>query len=236
MKKKNEEITFKDILSVFIPKVWIILLVAILFASIFAFYSSVLVEDTYTTYSVMSIRKDTEAIQYPDIGLVESFIESVSHRIQSPDFYNRVLLYVKQNYPGYDNLSLSAIKNSVRYLPLGNGVLKISVTTGNPQLSYAIAQALEVEVPGQFHSYYPNTLKIEPYSPAFIPTANSKGTFTSLLIGFFGGAFVSAIAIWLYVALDLVIKNKKKIEDNFDIPVIGVIPAIKAKVSETEAN
>ena len=235
MKKKNEEITFKDILGVFMPKVWIILLVAILLASIFAFYSSVVVDDSYTTYSVMSVRKDTEALQLADIGLAESIIDIVSYRIQAPEFFNKVLLYVKKSYQGYDNLSLATISSSIKYTPLGNGVLRISVTTDNPQLSYAIAQALEVEVPNEFHSFLPNALKVEPYSSAFIPSANSKGVFTSLLIGFFSGAFLAAIVIWIYVAFDFVIKNKKKIEDNFDIPVIGVIPAVKANVSETEA-
>ena len=114
--KKNDEITFKDILSVFIPKVWIILLVAIILASALAFYSSVVVEDSYTTYSIMNVRKDTEALQLADIGLAESIIDIVSYRIQAPEFFNKVLLYVKESYQGYDDLSLTQIKNSIKYI------------------------------------------------------------------------------------------------------------------------
>ncbi len=236
MKKNNEEITFKDILSVFIPKIWIILLVAVLCASLFAVYSSVVVDDTYSTYSIMNIRKDTEALQLTDMYLAESIIDDISYRIQSSDFLNSVLSHVNSQY-NFENLTVSQIKSSIRYTPLGNGVLKLSVTTGNPQLTFAIALALENEVPDLFYSYLPNALKVEPYSAAYFPEIpDSKGVLTKGLIGFLGGAVASAIVIWIYSAFDVVIKCKKKIEDNFDIPVIGVIPAEKNNALETEVR
>ena len=236
MKKNTEEITFKDILGIFIPKAWIILLVAVLFASLFAVYSTVLVDDTYTTYSIMNIRKDTEALQPGDMNLAEDIIDVVSYRIQSSDFLNNVLVQVNNNY-GYQGLTLSQIKSSIRYTPLGNGVLKISVTTENPQLSLAIAQALENEVPNEFYSFLPNALKVEPYSMSYLPKSpDSKGVLTNTLIGFLGVAVVSSIVIWVYSVFDVVIKNKKKIEDNFDVSVIGVIPAEKINAVKTEAR
>ena len=48
MKKKNEELTFKDIISVFIPKIWLILIVAIVFGAVMGVYSVVFKGDTYT--------------------------------------------------------------------------------------------------------------------------------------------------------------------------------------------
>ena len=234
MKNKKEEITFKDILDIFIPKIWIIALVALIVASIFAFYSIALVEDTYTSYSVMSIRKDTEALQLTDISLAEHIIQNISHRIQTREFLNKILLYVNQSYQGYESLTISQISSSIKYSSLGGGILKLSVTTDNPQLSYALAQALENEVPNEFYAYLPNALKVEPYSSAFIPSANSKGTVKNALIGFFAGAFVCAIAVWVYSVFDRTVKSKKSLEDNFDFTVLGVIPVVKATKTATE--
>ena len=97
MKKNNEEITFKDILGIFIPKIWIILLVAVVLASLFAFYTSEVVDDTYTTYSIMSIRKDTEALQPGDMSLADSIIDIVFYRIQSKEFL-RIILFLMMLY------------------------------------------------------------------------------------------------------------------------------------------
>ena len=127
MKKKNEEITFKDLLDIFIPKIWIIALVAVLLASAFAIYSSVLVEDTYTSYSILDINKDTEALQIADIGLSEIIIEKIEYRINNKDFLNKILLYINQSYQGYEGLTISQIAGSIKYTPLGNGILKLSV-------------------------------------------------------------------------------------------------------------
>ncbi|MBE6644445.1 MAG: hypothetical protein E7612_03590 [Ruminococcaceae bacterium] len=234
MINKKEEITFRDILDVFIPKIWIIVLVALLVASILAVYTTVFVEDSYTSYSVMSIRKDTEALQLTDITLAEHIIENISHRIQTREFLNKILLYVNQSYQGYEWLTISQISNSIRYSSLGGGILKLSVTTDNPQLSYAIAQALENEVPNEFYTYLPNALKVEPYSYAFIPSANSKGTVKNALIGFFAGAFVSAIAVWVYSVLDKTIKSTKSLENNFNLTILGVIPSAKASKTKAE--
>ena len=232
MINKKEEITFRDILDVFIPKIWIIVLVAILVASIFAVYSTVFVEDSYTSYSVMSIRKDTEALQLTDIALVEQIIQNMSHRIQTHEFLNKILLYVNQSYQGYEALTISQISGSIKYSSLGGGILKLSVTTDNPQLSYAIAQALENELPYEFSDIMP--LVVEPYSSAFIPSANSKGTLKNALIGFFAGAFVSAIAVWVYSVLDKTIKSTKSLENNFNLTILGVIPSAKASKTKAE--
>ena len=43
---------------------------------------------------------------------------------------------------------------------------------------------------------------------------------------------ISAAAVWVFSALDVVVRNKKKIEDYFEIPVIAVIPMKKSKEAE----
>ena len=56
MKKRNEEVTFKDILDVFIPKIWIIAIAAVVLAVVMGAYSAFFVEDTYTTKTIFGIK------------------------------------------------------------------------------------------------------------------------------------------------------------------------------------
>lgn len=231
MKKKNEEITFKDILDIFIPKIWIIVLVSLLVASAFALHSIFVVEDTYTSYSILSVRKKTEALNPSDFDLADVVIDNVKYRIGNDDFLNKILLDVKGNYANYEWLTLSHIKSSISYLPLGNGILKLSVTTGNPQLSFVIAQAVENQIPEEFDDLLPGTFEVFPYTPSFFrDVPNSKGTVKNALLGFVASAAVSVIAVWLYSIFDVTVKTKKKIEDNFDFPVLGVIPGAETEV------
>ena len=91
-------------------------------------------------------------------------------------------------------------------------------------------------IPDQIIEENPANLTPEIFDkPDEPPTANPKGTVKNAIIGFCIGGVLSAASIWIYSALDIVIRNKKKIEEYFEIPVIGVIPIDKI-ASETEAS
>ena len=49
------------------------------------------------------------------------------------------------------------------------------------------------------------------------------------VVGGVAGLVFALLGIWLFSVLDTTIRDKKKIEDNFDIPVIGVIPLQKTE-------
>jgi capsular polysaccharide biosynthesis protein len=120
---------------------------------------------------------------------------------------------------------------------LGNGMLRVSVLTSNPQLSYAISQALENYIPTEFYNYRPGVFTVITYDNAELPTSPlSNNSVRNAIIGFVAGAVISAIAVWLYSAFDTVIRDKKKIEDYFDVSVIGVIPSPCEKCVNTEVQ
>ena len=226
MKRKNEEITFKDILSIFIPKIWLIAIVSVVCAVAMYTYSAFMVDDTYTASSVMHVRKDSDTLNITDISTTESVIEVISYRVYSDDFLSVIIANVNKDYDNaYLNLTPAQIRGAIKYSPLGNGMLRLTVTTSNIQLTYAIAQALETNVPIEFVTYQ-KAFGVFIYDNAERPTApNGKNTVRNALIGFVGGAVVSAVAVWIYSMLDSVIRDKKKIEDYFDLAVIGTIPA-----------
>jgi capsular polysaccharide biosynthesis protein len=64
------------------------------------------------------------------------------------------------------------------------------------------------------------------------PRANgasvSQNLKRNLLIGIFSGAMLSVLALWLYSSFDTRIRNRRALELNFDIPVLGVIPKVSS--------
>ena len=57
MNKQREETTLKDLADIFIPKVWFIVLVAVIFAGAFGGYSMFFKQNTYTSTAIYMIGK-----------------------------------------------------------------------------------------------------------------------------------------------------------------------------------
>lgn len=238
MRRKNEEVTFKDILSIFIGKLWIIAIAAVVVSVVMFSYSAFLVKDTYTSKTDIHIRKETPSINIADVDMVTSVISTMSYKVYSEDFLYKFIGDInKGNDNKYTHLTPNFLRAAINYKSLGDGMLRLTVTTHDPELSYAISQGLETYIPIEFYDYQPNAFNVTIYDHSLKPTApNAKDTLKSAIIGFIIGGGVSALAVLVYSAFDTVIRDKKKIEDYFDIPVISVIPSnLPDKKTKTEA-
>ena len=224
MKKKNEELTFKDIISVFIPKVWLILIVAILFGAIMGVYSLVLKKDTYTASSTMFVYKDSQSITSTDMVVAENMVKVYSIVLTSDEVLNDVIASLPPEYAKY-NVNAAFLRSVMSISEQGNGVFKISITTDNPQLSFALAEGIENTAPAAIKTSIQSVLSITIFESPKLPTApNSKHIARNVAVAFLAGALFAAVIVWIINVFDVVIHDKKKLEDNFDIPVLGVIP------------
>ena len=234
MKRKNEEITFKDILSVFIPKMWIIAIASVLLAVVFALYTIFMVPDTYTATYKVNIKSNTTP-SMADIQATDSVIESKAMFIYSNRFCEQICTYLIREYGSkYNSLKPGQVKGAISYIPQGNGNLVLYVTTGNEQLTAGIAKALSTYVPDEFYNHSPIYTVTPIEDPAELIAPNSKNTSVNAVIGFCIGAIASAAAVWVYSMIDVTVRDKKKLTDSFDIPVLGVIPTTKRSATLSE--
>ena len=192
--------------------------------------------DTYTSTSILDIKKDSDSISISDVDLANSVIMKIGEKVKSDDFLITVIAKVGENYGNYPDLSPSVVLSALSYVPLDNGMLRISVTTTDRSLSLYIAQAFEILLPAEFASYSSYQLVAVAFNSAKLSNVpNDKGVLKNTLVGFVGGGVVSAVAVWLLYILDTTVRSKKKIEDNFEYPVLGYIPKVKeSKVREGE--
>ncbi|MBO7303658.1 MAG: hypothetical protein J6V09_00340 [Clostridia bacterium] len=235
MKKKNEELSFKDLISIFIPKLWIIAIVSVLCSAVLGLYSGLVKKDTYTASSLMYVYKSSASINFNDAQIAETMVDIYRYRLYSEDMLTQIVNALPAEYEG--NVDRATVRSAISFSNQKNGMFRISVTTSDPKLSFDLKQCIENIAPPEFIEIN-SQLGIEIMdSTARVPKApDSKNVPENAVIGFVAGAFISALAIWIFSAFDTTIDSKKKIEDSFDIPVLGVIPEHMVQERKEAAN
>ncbi len=235
MINKKNEITLGDIFGIFLPKLWLIIVASIVFGAAAGSYAMFLKDDTYTsTTKIHVVKSSTNSgnISSGDLSLVESALDNYVDALKSPDVANLVkddIVNGAEYKATYDSgkwgdLSASQISGYVSLSATGERLV-ISVTSPDPELSCAIAKSMASVVETENILAYPDAMiSIKVYQQATLGTKNSHKVVTTTLIGILAGAFLAAAVIFIINLKDVTIRDKKRIEDNFDIPVLGVIP------------
>lgn len=227
MAKKKKETTFKDILDIFIPKFWIILLVGVLCAGIVGVYSFFIKDRTYTASAEIYVyRSGTTDVSTSDIAAAEEMVNIYTRAIMGGKFIDRI----KDDMAdiGY-NLSASDIKSLIKIDKVADTPnFIISVTSANVDLASDLAKTvvdgISTHIDGDIITNTLSSDVFEEPKPAEKISPNARHTVRNALIAFLIGIVLAAIGVWIHSAFDIVIRSSKKIEDNFDIPILGVIP------------
>lgn len=235
MKKQNGEITIKDIVNIFLPKLWFILLVAVVCSVTLGTLTS-MKKDTYTSSCTFSMGKtpldggttSNTGINEAEIEAMRDMISSSAYILQSSTFCEGVLNELNTRYDEYDNIKVSDIQKMLSVTLLGEATFfSIKAKSSDPELSYAVAQIAFFNFNEAYNSRFSYAVRIDGLDPPSLPTApDGKNVMRNAVIGFAGGALVSALLVFLIVKFDVIIRSREKIEENFSIPILGVIPRL----------
>ena len=231
MKKHNDEFSVKELLNLFLPKIWIIAIVAVVFSLVMGVYSVFLKNETYTSSSKIMVVKTSSQISAGDIDLAAQLIDTYKILLMTDEFISYVVADMEQqvSYQEEWNVSKSYVKSSMSVSALSNDVFKVSVTTDDPAKSSVIAKSVYKMIEDMSSTIlaYPegaiSARAIE--KPSQYGVQDSKGTTKNVAIGFIGGAAVAMFGIFVYSLFDVIIRDKKRLEETFDVPVLGVIPS-----------
>ena len=237
MRKRNEDFSLKELINIFLPKLWLIVAISVVFGGVMAFYSLFVKDDTYTSTARMHVIKDTGLdFGVSDVEFASSYLETYVEVLTIPDFLVTVVAVFKENHAdyvteeeyiakGWDKLTANSIKGCISS-STKQDILTISVTTSDPNLSRGIAASIsEVFENQEFLAYPKDLVKVKALQRPVPPTSpNSRKVLLNTLIGLMVGAVVASILVFVINMYDVIIHDKKKIEDNFDIPMLGVIP------------
>ena len=231
MKKQNEEITIKEILDLFIPKIWIIVLVSVIAALLVGGYSKFFKKDTYTSYVSFIVRADTSTI--PTSGGydgVQALVADYIHLLGSDKFCEDVAVAMSSTY---GDVTASQVKAAVKMQPYGEtNFIYAYVTSTSPEFAKSCADAIKLEANKFVAGKFDYKVSMEPVDDPKLPTTiESKNVTRNAAIGFIGGAVISVIVIFLLSRFDVVVRSREALESRFDIPVLGVIPRLESDIT-----
>ena len=229
MKKQAEEFSLADFFAIFVPKIWLIVAVAIIFAVAFGGYTMLFTEDTYTSSTTLQIEKlpdDTnKSTSTTELSFVRNSLPTIKYCLATEDFLDKVIDELTDKGVT-EVVSHSSIKSMVSISVIEDTeLIRIDVTTENPDFSYDIAAVYADIVPPEVSGMYTN-VEVNVRNSPRTPDVNSRGTVRNAIIGFMGGAILAVIGVFVFSMLDVTVHDRKKIEENFDYPVLGVIPKV----------
>ncbi len=227
MRKNNEETTIKDLFGLFLPKVWIILLVAVILGGALGAYSQFLTKDKYTSSMTLYAFTDS-GNTVNDYAVAQSMIKTYYQVFISDNFVAEI-----QEYLGWDEetgigLSAEKIKRSIAVSMVDQSqIFMVNITCDTADEAYKIASAIYY-LAGDLNllsTYIPNSILVSQIQDPKKPEKpNGKNVLTNTILGFGGGAAISILIIWIAAMFDITVHDRKKLEENFDIPILGVIP------------
>lgn len=228
--KQKKERTLKDFIDILLPKLWIIVLVAVIFAAA-AFTYSYTRTTTYTSYAEFLVKPEitNETGKIYSQQIAENKMRNYEAMVNGYRFRENVVLRVNSDPLCNINITERQFKSMFKFsISEKNPTFSFSITHKDPNTAFNIAKVVqkcileEIETIDNEGSDEMIKTISAPRSPVGAP--NSKNSARNSIIAFLAGAIASAAVILVIAVSDVTIRDKKKLEDNFNIPVLGVIP------------
>lgn len=239
MRKQNEEITIKGLVDIFLPKLWLVLLVGIVFAVAVGGYSKFLKKDTYTSYVSFIVVADTTSI--PTSGGydgVQSLVTDYIHLLSSRSFCEMV---ANDMLDDYGPATAAEVKRSmsVKQHESANFIYAY-VKSESPEFAKSAADAIDRLAYGYVSERCDYKVKISSVDHPLLPEiADDKNVGRNAIVAFAAGAILTMLIIFVVSRFDVRIRSKEMIEEAFeDIPILGVIPRLEydaAKGAESDS-
>ncbi len=233
MNNNEKTVSFADLFQIFLKRLWIILLAAVLVA-----VSTYMV--LVTTYTEEYTSKSTLFVMHPEKGLsasssthyYEATINTVSDCAEL--MTSRSVLYDVIDQLGLDahGITYSRLKSMIRISNVPNShVIEVSVTCFDPELAKEIVDALCTTGATQIENYIEfATAKVIDVGTLNRYPSNSVNPALSLLAGVAAAILVFAFFVLLTI-FDDKINSEVDIEERLGLSVLGTIPYFDHKTA-----
>ncbi len=229
-KKQKKERTLKDFVDILLPKLWIVVLTAVVCAMA-AFTFSFTKKDMYTSSAKYLVNFNPGGTTTNVSGLYyeNTIIETTLNKYQSiatsDEFITKVVDKINSDEESGISINFAQFKSMFSFsVNATNQTFSFSVTSTDKNMSFNIARIVEDELIKELEQNFTTEKRERLSSPGLPQSPNSKHSMRNALIAFAIGAILSAAVILIIALSDVTIRDKKKIEDNFNIPILGVIP------------
>lgn len=223
-----EEIQLQDILYMLWKRAWIIILISVLSLVTSGVISFFVLEPEYETYTTLMLgnpQKVGKAIDYQDIRLNQSLVNTYREIARSKTVLSEVIESLELNMTNNQlmrKVNVSLVSNTE--------IIKITVLDANPKM----AMELTNEIAEVFIKHVVNIMQMENVQvidPAEMPINPVKPN-KRLNVAIAGvlGVMFSVFMVFLLEYLDNTIKSPDDVDKHLNLPIMGIIPTIQVDV------
>ena len=225
MTEKNN-IDLKEYIAIFKKRALILILVSFISVTISVIQNFFLIDPLYQahlTFMVNFNQNENAQITQSDMDYGTKLVETYKPIVQS----KKVTATIKKNL----NLTMSQgeIGNSISINSISGPVMRVTVTSTNPELAAKIAN----EVPAVFGAELKRIAKvdgIEIIDRASTPTwPISPNKPKNIMMAFVIGIAISIFIILLLDYLDNKVKSVEDVEKYLDLPVLGIVSEFESR-------
>lgn len=226
----EEEIDLMWLMKALVRKLWLILSVAVVVASVVAGYTYFGIQPTYTSTSKMLVlAKETTLTSLTDLQLGSQLTKDYTVLITSRPVLEKVI----------ENLQLDMSYKKLRERitidnPEDTRILNISVTLTDAEMAKVVVDELS-EVSSAYIAD-----KMEVAAPKVIEEGEVTGTRTgpnmikNIIIGFLVGAFLVCAVIIVLELMNDAIQTEDDIERYLGIPTLAIVPKKASEQKESQ--
>ena len=239
-----QSISVWDMLKAVLSRWYLILIVAILGGAIAGVYTKYQVAPTYDAYTTLYVFNKAEddingSISSSDLTASADLAETYKVLLSSRTLREAVIKEVKENNPKYamNEFTTGYLSSAVNVSSVNETqVIRITVTTTDPELSAAIANAYAFVSPVQM-TELTEVGKVNVVDYAIVPSAPSSPSMTAnCTLGFLIGALVVCVILILAFITDTVLRDSDDIEKVTKVSIFGTIPTYKIKSADKSVS
>lgn len=223
MEKKSfeDEINLVWLFYALLRRIWLIIIVAVIFACGTAAYTYFRIDPTYTsTTKMLVLTKETTLTSLADLQLGSQLTKDYTELIASRPVLQKVIynLDLDMNY--------KQLKGKVSFNnPEDTRILMISVTMNDAKMAKAVVDELTVVA----SDFIADKMEVAP--PKIIETGEVSGTKTgpnlskNATIGFLAGAVLVCAIIVIMELMDDSIQTEEDVEKYLEVPMLAIVPS-----------
>lgn len=222
----NNQLNLLDLINIFLKRWWIIFISIVVVGGASFVYSQFFIQPTYTSKGTLYVQNTSydvsENMNINDINASQQLVNTYIEILKSDTFLNIV-----SNRCGLE-YSPSNIKSMISMASVNETeIFSVSVRNADPYHAMKICQTILVSAQEEIARIVSvgNVKIVDNANSPTVPSSPnvSRNTFLGTLFGIVMGMFI----VLALETLDIRVKNEADLSENYDLPILGVIPTLE---------
>ena len=221
----SNKTNFLDLVFIVIKSWWIILVLAIVFSAASYGYTKVFVDELYTSRGLLYVNSSREqeslSVDLTALTTSQKLVNTCGIILKSDKFMNKVNVALGGKY------SAATLKSNVVFtVKSETEILEVKAVSTDPTYAYNLVNAILQEADSGISSII-NGASVSIIDNASMPIVpSSPDVERNVFMGTLIGGVLGVVIAFVIELLDRKVREQNDLVEQFDLPVLGLIPRI----------